>query len=455
MQVTHELAEFVTQTDPAEIPPEALDLARRAVLDTLGVMLAGSSEDCARIAADMVRSREARPVATVVGQGFRSSPDAAALVNGVAAHALDYDDVNSVMTGHPSVPVVPALLATGEEMGISGRDFLSGYVIGFEAEVKLSRGMGPSHYARGWHATGTLGVIAAACVAARIYGLTLDQTEMAIGIAASLAGGMRQNFGTMTKPLHPGIAAQNGIVAAQLARRGYTADAAILESPLGFLNVFSPAGDARPDAVGGFGRPFEIVDSGISVKNYPCCFATHRALDATLDLASSLKADEISGIEVIVPQGSNTPLIHSRPNTGLEGKFSMEYCVAAALLDGRVGLDTFEDVAVQRSVAQNLLRMVEVQTTTEESSPAGGYAAVRVRLNDGRNLESRVDEPRGGPDDPLSLDELSAKFRECGNRVLGDQATQHALDLILGLDRLDSIRTLAEALGQPAAAPVS
>ena len=162
------------------------------------------------------------------------------------------------MTGHPSVPVLPALLAVGEEVGISGRDLLAAYVLGFEVEVKLSRGIGPSHYARGWHATGTLGVIAAAAVAARLYKLTLEQTEMAIGIAASLAGGSRQNFGTMTKPLHPGYAAQNGVVAAQLAARGYTADSEIIEAPLGFLNLFSPAGDARPEAVKDFGKPYEF-----------------------------------------------------------------------------------------------------------------------------------------------------------------------------------------------------
>jgi 2-methylcitrate dehydratase PrpD len=451
MHVTEELAQFIAGC--SEVPAEARDAARRAFIDTIGVMLAGSREDCARIAGSVVRGRGSRPVSAVVGQGFRTSPEAAALVNGLAAHALDFDDVNSPMTGHPSVPLVPAILAVAEETGAGGRAALDAYVIGFEVEVKLGRAIGPSHYSHGWHATGTLGVIAAAAAAGRLYGLDGDRMRMAIGIAASMAGGMRQNFGTMTKPLHPGYAAQNGIVAAQLAAGGFTADASVLEAPIGYLSLFSPEGDADSAAISDLGRPFEILASGMSVKYFPCCYATHRAIEATLGILAEepLSEPDIAEIAVRQPRGAGLPLIHSRPVTGLEGKFSMEYCVAAALLDGSVGLDSFEDAAVQREAVQRLLRRVDVRTTEEECRPAEGYAEVQIDLKSGRRLIQRLDDPSGSPDRPLTLDQLADKYRDCAKRILGREASDRALELIMKLDQLDSISTLTDILMAPAA----
>lgn len=449
MQITEELARFVSETPAGSLPAAARETARRAILDTLGVMLVGSREDCARIVADVVRSEQSRPTSTVVGQGFRTSVRGAALANGVSAHALDYDDVNSVMTGHPSVPLLPAVLAVGEETGASGEDALAAFVLGFEVEAKLGRAMGRSHYARGFHATATLGALAAASAAARLYGLEADHLQMALGIAASLAGGLRQNFGTMTKPLHPGYAAQNGIVAAQLAARGFTADANILEGEIGYLNVFSPDRDAHPERItSDLGGQFEILESGVGVKQYPCCFGTHRALDATLDMRSEhgVQAGDVERVEVVIPRGAGEPLIHSRPVTGLQGKFSMEYCVAAAILDGKVGLDSFEDESVRRPAAQELLRKVETLNDASESAPAEGFADVTIYLNGGRLLKRRVDEPRGSARLPLRLDQLQAKYRDCAERVLGPQATQRSLELVLDLERLPSIAALTEVL---------
>ncbi len=453
MGTTEDLAACVTGYDA--IAEEAREAAQRAFMDTAGVMLVGSREDCARIAADLVRARESRPVASVAGQGFRTSPEAAAFVNGVAAHALDYDDVNGPMTGHPSVPLVPAILALAEETGAGGRAALDAFVIGFEVEVKLGRAIGPSHYLRGWHATGTLGVLAAAAASARLYRLSTAQTKMAFGIAASMASGLRQNFGTMTKPLHPGYAAQNGIIAAQLAARGFTADAAILEAPIGYLNLFSPEGDAElTAATAALGAPLELLRSGLSVKGYPCCYATHRAIEAALELTpDGLDERDVEKIEVRVPRGSTEPLIHSRPTTGLEGKFSMEYCVAAAVLDGRVGLDSFEDAAVGRQAAQRLLRRVQTQMTGDVSRPAEGYAEVSIHLGHGRELTRRVDEPRGTPDRPLTVEQLAAKYRDCAGRVLSADACERSLELLLHLGRLDSVTPLTTLLMAPAGAP--
>jgi 2-methylcitrate dehydratase PrpD len=455
MQLTEGLAQFVTDLHTSDIPSQARDLAVRAVVDTVGVVLAGSREDCARIVAELVRARESRPVATVAGQGFRTTPESAAFVNGVAGHALDYDDVNTAMTGHPSVPLVPAVLAVGEETGATGLETITAFIAGFEVETRIGRSIGLSHYARGWHATATVGVLGAAAAAAKLYGLTVDQTRMALGIAVSLASGSRQNFGTMTKPLHPGHASQNGIVAAQLAARGFTADATAIEAPLGFFSLFSPGGDGNPETVlAGLGRDFEMLHSGISVKNYPCCFGTHRAVQAVLDLVSEdrLTAGSVERVDVLMPRGAAAPLIHSRPATGLEGKFSMEYCVAAALLDGRVGLSTFEDREVQRPAAQELLRRVGLSEADVECAPAEGFAEVRLQLRDGSEIVRRVDEPRGGPQTPLTLQELTAKYRDCSEPVLGGEGSEHSLQLLLDLEQLHSLTDLASAIGKPVAA---
>ena len=445
MEMTEQIARFVVETSDDAIPAAARLQARRAFTDTLGVMLVGSREECSQIAADFIRSEEARPAATVVGHAFRTSVRGAALINGVSAHALDYDDVNSAMTGHPSAPLLPAVLAVAEDTQASGRELVTAFVLGFEVEVRLGSGLGRSHYARGWHATSTLGTLAAAAAAGRLYRLDVPKMRAALGIAASLASGSRQNFGTMTKPLHPGHAAQNGIAAALLAERGFTADVSMLDAPMGFLNLFSPADDAHPDLVTeGLGRRFEIIDSGISVKQYPCCFGTHRALDATLGLravATPLIAD-IERVDVLIPRGAAEPLIHPRPTAGLEGKFSMQYCVAAALLDGQVNLDTFEDDSVRRPAAQELLRRVEMHEDVTESTAVDGFADVAIVLKDGRRLQRRVDEPRGSAATPLTIEELEDKYRDCAGRILGHDDVANSLQIIRAIDELPSISTL-------------
>ncbi|MGI8552686.1 MAG: MmgE/PrpD family protein [Dehalococcoidia bacterium] len=453
--ITETLARFIVETCYEHLPAKAIEQARRASLDTLGVMLAGSLEDCSRIAARMVREDGCNPVATVVGQGFRGSAAGAALVNGIAGHALDYDDVNTSMRGHPSIPLLPAVLAAAEETDAGGKAVIAAYVVGFEVQARIGRGLGPSHYPHGWHATSTLGSLGAAAAAAQLYGLDVEQTRMALGIAASLAGGSRQNFGSMTKPLHPGHAAQSGLVAARLARSGFTADPEIVEAPLGFLNLFSPAGDAQPERVlEGIASPFDIVEPGISVKKYPCCFGTHRALDAVLALSAeqTIEAADVKRVEVVVSRGSAAPLIHPRPRNGLEGKFSMQYCIAAALLDGGVRLDSFLDDAVRRPQAQELLKRVILTEDGAGSGPAEGYADVTVLLSNGLRLNRRVDEPRGGPSQPLSWQELVAKFRDCAERVIGIRATEQAIEQIAALDKLPAIGALTESLAGATAA---
>lgn len=447
MNVTEQLAKLVVETGYASLPTEAVTQAKRAILDTLGVTLAGAAEDAGRIVATYVREMGGREEAGVVGAGFRTTSPEAALVNGTFSHALDYDDVNTSLVGHPSVPLLPAVLALGEKTGAAGKDVIAAFILGFEVECKIGRGIGRSHYAHGWHSTSTLGTMGSAAAAARLLRLDVEKTKMALGVAASMASGSRQNFGTMTKPLHAGLAARNGVVAALLAQQGFTADADILDAPLGFCRLFTQGeGDYAPERItANLGDPWDIVSPGIGVKKYPCCYATHRALDALLHLREGhrLTPAEVTQVEVRIPQGAAMPLIHSRPKTGLQGKFSMEYCLAAALLDGEVKLESFTDEAVLRPQAQQLLRKVQVvEESSEEVEALGRYATVKVVLRDGTEHVWRTDRPRGDPQLPLTWEELVAKYTDCARGVLSEEATKRSLDIVMNLEAAPNVEEL-------------
>jgi len=435
MSVTDRLARFIVATDYDSLPEEVVTAAKRAVLDTLAVTLAGYREEASRIVTDYVRELGTVGEAGVVASGFRAAASEAALANGTMAHALDYDDVSTSMLGHPSAPLLPAVLALAEKTGASGKDTIVAFVLGFEVECKMGLAIGAGHYARGWHATSTLGSLGAATACAKLLRLDLAATRATLGIAASLAGGTRQNFGTMTKPLHAGIAARNGVMAASLAAGGFTADATIIEAPLGFLHLFGAGDHDAEKAVASLGQPFAIVSPGVSVKLYPCCYATHRALDAALQLQgeASTEPGRIGRVEVKVSRGTAIPLIHHRPQTGLEGKFSMEYCLAAALLDGRVTPASFSDEAVQRPEAQKLLRRVEM---VEEGlgPPIVGPATVRAILDDGSQHSRHVETPRGDPKAPLTWDELVGKYRDCAAAILPDAAIARSVEIIAELE---------------------
>ena len=448
MNVGERLARFVAGTE--SVPEEAVARAKRAVLDTLGVALAGSREKSARVVADWLREQGGGGgEAVVLAQGFRAPAPDAALANGTAGHALDYDDVSLPMRGHPSVPLVPAVLALGEKAGAGGRDLLTAFVLGFEVETKLGRAIGEAHYALGWHATSTLGTLGAAAACARLLRLDAGRTQMALGIAASLAAGLQQNFGTMTKPLHAGWAARNGVVAAELAARGLTADPHALEGDSGLLRAMTGGGAVDLDPLAALGDPYEITASGIGVKLYPCCYAIHRSLDAALDLRARHRIDpgSVARMRVEVSRGALLPLRGEPTATGLEGKFSLEYCLAAALLDGGVGPASFTDEAVQRPAVRELMTKVEAREGAEAAAfPIGGYAEVRVVLQDGGEHGLRVDTPRGDPSRPLSWDDLVGKFRECAGVVVPAETVEETVRLVERLEDLPDVGRLTEAL---------
>jgi 2-methylcitrate dehydratase PrpD len=416
--VTEAVARFACGQDFRAAPAELFERATRAVIDTVGVAIAGRQEPSFAILADTTGGGQASGEATVLPTRTRASAAQAAWLNGTAGHALDFDDVADELKGHPSVVLVSSLLALAEAGGNSGREFLEAYIVGFEIACALARGLPVlPHYRAGWHATATVGVLAATAAAGRL--LRLDETRLrnALGIAASMASGSRQNFGTMTKPLHAGLAARDAVISAQLATNGFTADEHQLEAPMGYFRMYG----ADPDlsaVISSLAENNVLLSQGVGVKKYPCCYGTHRTADATLALyARGIRAAETRSVSVSVEPGGLQAIIHHQPQTGLQGKFSNEYVVAACLLDGDVKLSTFTDTAVGRADAQDLLRRVTLQ---EAATPPFGpstfdhaYAAVEILLSDGTTVRERCDVPRGDGRAPLTADELEAKFRDC------------------------------------------
>ena len=453
MGATEELARFACALEMEKVPGEALSWAKDAILDCTGGALAGTREDAGRIIADYAREGGGRPEAGVFAAGFKTNAALAALANGTMAHALDFDDyVLPNWMGHPTAPILPAIFALGERQKISGKDVLLAYVIGFEVGGRVGAGVGRGHYEHGWHATATLGTMGAAAACCKILKLDVAQTRMALGIASSEASGVRQNFGTMTKPLHCGLASRNGLMAALLAQKGFTGDGSAIEGPLGFFKTFSAGGDHDPAKVTrGLGESFLIVENGVNIKPYPCCGDGQRCLDAMLHLIGKhdIKADDVASVECrtsdIVPQ----IMIRHRPKTGAEAKFSMEFCMAVALLDRKAGLQQFTTERVLEPRVQDLLLRVNF-VHPPEASGFGGMERyperVTVKLRNGTAYSHEVLESKGRSGNRLSEAELIGKYRDCAAQAISLDRIDRSLDMLRGLEKLRDISELMDTL---------
>ena len=436
------LGDFVATVVP---PAEARAGAARALVDTVGVTLAGASQPAARMVQRVIEA-DGRGPCRVLGTALCASPGHAALANGTAAHALDYDDMCFVSLAHPSAPLVSAALAAAETTGASGPALLDAYVVGFELEARLGRAMNPRHYQRGWHCTSTLGTIGAAAAASRLFGLDAKAAGHALAIAASEASGLKENFGTMVKPLHAGLAARNGVLAAQLAKAGMTASAAAIDGPQGFLAAMGSEQPSLDGVVADLGTRWEILDTGITVKLYPSCAGTHPSLDALLDLkrrerfsAADVEAVDI-GVDPIVP----TILIYDRPSSGLEGKFSMAFCAAAAVVRGRVDLETFDpsQIADPAMVAMQARITMRIDPTLDGAAPPLTQARVTVRLRDGRVLTACANGARGYHDRPASSEELAAKFMSCATQAMSEAQAAATLAALRDIESVADVRSV-------------
>ncbi len=411
-------------------------------------MLAGAAEPVASIVREVARTEGGLPLCTVVGTSLRTSPTWAALANGAAGHAHDFDDTNFALLGHPSVPLLAAALACGEAEMADGATVALAYAIGFEVDAALGAALNPDHYTRGWHATTSIGTLGCAAAAARMLGLDASETRHALGIAASLASGLKENFGSMTKPYHAGHAARNGVLAAQLARGGLTASASALDGRQGYAAAFS--GTVLPaDVFDRLGQRWEIVTSGIAVKPYPSCALTHSAIDALVELraAHRVTAADVAAVEVGVHRVVPDVLRHDRPTSPLERKFSMPYCAAVALARGGVALKDFEvgpaDVIVDALLPR--VRMV-VDPSLPDSLEQQAWTRVKVTLTDGRVLTSPAGGAMGHPDRPLSPEALREKFLACACTVLSRDDAEGIAEQIERFEDIPDIRALTSRL---------
>jgi 2-methylcitrate dehydratase PrpD len=443
--VTRELAAFVHDAPSGRLSARGLDVVKQAVLDLCGVTVAAVDEPASRIALEYARSQAADGPAAVLGGSVRLAPAFAALVNGTAGHALDFDDIG-LGAGHISVAIVPAVLSVAELVGADGSAFIDALVIGYEVAHRLTTmysdtRLGP--YAAGYHKPSVYSLFGAAGGAARLLGLDATTTAHAFGIAASQSGGLRANFGTMTKPLHAGLSNRTGIEAALLARSGFTASTEILEQRFGWHDVIC-AGEGNLDGVlDGLGESYAI-DEGLVFKMYPCCGANHYAIDGvTVTLREAgLREPDVAQVDVWIEERNlNEVLVYSWPRTALEGKFSLAYNVAAALADGDVTIETFTSPALQRL---NAFRdKVRVHATGD--LPQNG-ARISITTTDGRVIEHEQLILRGSLEDPMSWQELEHKFRANVRHRLSPGAIDEVVSAIGCLDKQDSLASVTEPL---------
>jgi 2-methylcitrate dehydratase PrpD len=449
MTIVTALAERIRALSYDRLPDAAVEWAKVGILDTVGVTLAGSVEPCAQI---VRRVAPAPGPGRVLGPPARRAVAHAARGNGTASHALDFDDCSNTLGGHPSAPVLPALFALADAQEVRGRDFIAAYVAGFETETRIARAVNFHHYDKGWHPTATLGVFGAAAAASHLMGLTTAQTATALAIAASFSSGLKANFGTMTKPLHVGHCARNGVMSALLAREDFTASADVFEHRQGFFEVFNGAGNYDAEAVlRDWADPFDIITPGIAIKRYPCCGSTHPAIDAMLDLvdAHALTPDNVSRI---VSWTHPRRLAHTnRPTvrSALDAKFSVQYCLARALVDGKVVLSQFDDGAYLDPRVADVMARVEAAPHPDMAAASTAHfgAEVTVTTTDGRRLTKAVDSALGRTSaNTLPRMMLEGKYRDCAARVLDADAVARSLDLLASLERLDRMSALSDVL---------
>jgi len=456
--LTDAIVQFVLETDYEAIPEDVRTISRRCFVDGTGLMVAGSTEESGKIIQNYLREVGGDPEARVLGTEMTVPANLAALANGVAAHAMDYDDtqlssypdrVYGLLT-HPTSPVLAASLAMAEAMGSTGQELLTAFAVGFEVECKVAEAIKPDHYVKGFHSTGTIGAVGAAAASAKLLGLDEREIRMCFGIACSESAGLRANFGTMTKPYHCGRAAENGVVAARLAGAGFTADPAIFDGRWGFFQIMG--GGCDPDhLLGKLGSPWSAVDPGVSIKPYPCGSLAHPAMDALRDLVveRDIKPEGVRRVRFGTTSRVLEPLRYADPQNALEAKFSLQFGLGIILLERKAGIAQYKDEVVHRPDVREAMKKIEPYL--DEEVERMGYALIRgkvaVEMEDGTLHEKTSELSRGAPQRPMDREELYEKFQECCGLLYEEEQIARAERLLYKVDTLESIHPLIELLG--------
>lgn len=454
--VTKELAEFAAKTTLDAIPEEVVDRARVAMADSLGAVLAGIDEPSVTLLRDVALADYREGSATIIGCARTASAPGAALANAAAAHALDFDSISLTVSGFVSSPVFFALLAIAEEDGgMSGQSLVEAFVVGWEVEAAIARGLGVHHYDSGWHSTATLGHFGAAVGAARLLGLDPTGIRHAIGIAASEASGLRTMIGNMLNPFHVGKAARNGVLAARLAAHNFVAHDHVLETPWGFCEAFNGEGRYDLEAMtANLGAPYDLVDPGLVVKVYPCCGLIHSGVDGVLDLMNDhdVVSKDVARIRLAVHELVPKTMDNDRPQTGYQAKFSIPYCIATALREGSVKLTHFTDAGTRDPELLEILARVEYEVHPEltgyETFLHREFTDVQFDLRDGSTLSKRVHriDNKGSRGRPITFDQLEEKFLGCASGYGDVEAAKQAFRLMARIETLTDIREVTACL---------
>jgi 2-methylcitrate dehydratase PrpD len=433
------LVEWTLGLETAALPPAVTEAASRSITDWLGTAIRGAAEPLAGALAAVIDASGGLEQATVVGRGLRTSALLAALANGAQSHALDFDDTHLPSIVHGAAPVAPVVLALGEWRHLPGDRVLAAFVSGFEVETRLGRVLGRALADRGWHVTGVLGHFGAAAAAGKLLGLDAGRLAHALGIAGTQAAGLEQSFGTMSKPLHPGKAAMNGLLAALLAREGYTGATAMLDGRAGLSATFLGITDLGA-AVEDLGKRFEILEN--STKFYAACHLTHATIDAGRAIRSRIAPapDAVEAVRCHVHPLVLKVAANPAPQTGLEAKFSIAYCAATALVRGEAGESEFGETSVHDPAVARVMGRV---TPEADASLPIGAARMTIRLADGRTLEERVTAARGTPGNLLTRDEVEGKFRRLAGVVLPAERVTRLVAALRGLPGLADVSEVA------------
>jgi 2-methylcitrate dehydratase PrpD len=461
--VTDYVARFVVNTRYEDIPDAVVELARKSILDGLGLALCGSAARTGEIARQYIKSLGFGPgtagLATVIGSSMKAPVRFAAFANAVGIHADDYDDTQLAVAEnrtyglltHPTAPVLPAALAVAEARSLSGRELLLAYNLGVEVECKIAEAISPRHYEEGFHSTGTIGVMGAATAVAKLNRFDLPRVLTTLGIAASEGAGLRENFGTMTKPFHAGKASENGVVAADFAALGWTATHEVLEAPRGF---FQAAGGGYDSAaiLSKLGNPWTFVSPGVSIKPFPSGSLTHPGMTELERLIKEhdIKPDEVELLEVGTNKDSPNALIHHHPKDHLQAKFSMEFCMAALLLYRKAGLIEFTDEVVNRPAVQQMISRVKFGV--DPVAEAAGYnkmtTILKIHLKDGRVIGGRADFGKGSPAIPMSFEDVTEKFLDCAAFANWPAAkAKSVVEIVRVIEKAPDMRQLTALLG--------
>jgi len=438
MNLTETLSKFVVQSQIEDFPDEVIETSKKCFLDWIGVAIGGMKDPSVEMLVNLIKEIGGKKQARILGYGMKTSILNAALINGIMSHILDYDDAHSESRSHPSSPLIPALLSMAEYKKSRGRDLITAVVLGFEVGTRIGLGLGKTYYEMGWHATSILGRFGSAAGVGKLLKLNEKQLARAIGLAATQAGGLRRVFGTMGKPFHAGKASMDGMLSALLASRGFSAPEDVLDGKSNFLEIFS--GGYDPNRITqGLGIEYQVLKD--SFKPYAACLLIHPAIDGLIWMREQggFELDSVDQIDLEVSPLCMTVTDNPDPKNGLDGKFSIYFCAALALAEGRVQEGQFTQEKIKDRRVRDFMRKMKVLGV---DSLKETEAHVVIKLKDGTQWERRVLTPKGDPENPMSFDEISYKFRSLAQDLLSGRQMDQIIHVVHNLERIEEPSTL-------------